>query len=84
MDLTVLNDLDITADGSFHWVSGAGGVVEGRAVGGGSGDRRGKLTIRGQTAIFKGDDGSIQTYTFIKMPGETVSFSIGPNLFIRK
>lgn len=84
-DLTVTHELEIGADGSFHWVSGTGGVVAGRAVARENRNLRGKLTIRGLTATFKGDDGSVQNYTFLPVPGEPVgAFAIGRDMFVRK
>jgi hypothetical protein len=81
--LTVTHTLDIGAGGAFHWVMGSGGVVAGRAVASTGRDLRGTLTMRGTTATFRGDDGSVLTYYLHRVPGDEVvtAFSVGGDMF---
>jgi hypothetical protein len=83
--MTATNELTIGADGSFRWTGATGGRGDGYVAFGGARDVRGKLTLRGSTAIFKADGGAVETYTFLRMPGEPVTvFSLGRLMFARK
>jgi hypothetical protein len=83
--MTTSHELTIGADGAFHWTGGTGGSGDGWAAFGGARDVRGKLTLRGSTATFRADNGSVETFTFLRMPGDPATvFSVGRNMFARK
>ena len=74
--------LVIQADGQYRRTGGMGGVVAGRAATGGAKDSAGKLTIKGSTIIFRGDDGTITSQTFVPVSGDPVrAFSIYSDMF---
>jgi hypothetical protein len=79
------HELVIGADGSYQWGQGTGGVVEGKAVGGGFSNRAGTMKVDGRLATFTAKDGSVESYTFLAMPGdETTVIAIGSNLFAKQ
>jgi hypothetical protein len=81
--INMTNTLIIDRDGSFHWETGVGGEVSGRAVSNET-NRTGKLQITGSTMTFLGKDGTEASYTFVPLPGSPiVAFSLGSNMFTR-
>jgi hypothetical protein len=84
-DITMTHDLEISLDGSFHWQIVTGGAVPGKAVANTGRDLRGKMAIHGLSATFKGNDGSVLTYTLLPVPGEPMqAFALGRDMFTRK
>ena len=76
--------LRIASDGSFTWKTDRGGVVAGRAVYSSVRDSRGKVTVRGTIITFHNDDGTTETLTFLRVPGNPIkAFSIGMDMFTR-
>ena len=77
--------LVIQADGRYRRTGSIGGVVAGKAVSGGAEASVGKLTIKGSTIIFRGDDDTITSQTFVPVSGDPVrAFSIDSDMFTRE
>ena len=82
--IATTHDLRIAADGSFTWKTDRGGVVAGRAVYSSVRDTKGKLSIRGTIIVFRNDDGTSETLTFLRVPGNPIkAFSIGMDMFTK-
>jgi hypothetical protein len=78
-----LATLVVEPDGRYSWADTVGGVVGGRAAAE-SRTTSGSLLISGQTITFTSDDGSIDTATFLPVPGELLTaFSIDTDMFTR-
>jgi len=81
--IMMTHTLIIDQDGSFHWETGEGGVVSGRAVSNET-NRTGKLRITGSTMTFLRNEGTEESYTFVPLPDSPiVAFSLGSNMFTR-
>lgn len=78
-----VNELVIQPDGRYSWSSTTGGVVSGRAA---ASDRTasGQVTVRGQTIVFRSDDGTTRSHTFVPVAGTPVTaFSVDSDMFTR-
>ena len=75
--------LSIDADGRYRWTGVTGGEVAGRVTASG-GTRTGKLSVSGQTMIFRDDDGSVSARTLLPVAGTPVAaMSLDADLFTR-
>ena len=82
--IATIHDLRIGTDGSFIWKTDRGGVVAGRAVHSSVRDTKGKVSIRGTSITFRNDDGTTETFAFIRVAGTPIkAFSIGMNMFTK-
>jgi hypothetical protein len=79
--MTHLQELTISADGTFRWKRATGGSGDGWAAFGGATEVRGRLTVQGTVATFRSDDGAVATHTILRMPGEPIIFALGRYIF---
>jgi hypothetical protein len=82
--INVASTLVIQDDGRYRWTGAMGGVVSGRAAASEGKARAGTIEISGATIVFRADDGTVTSHTFLPVAGTPlVAFSIDSDLFSR-
>jgi hypothetical protein len=82
--VNVTSILVIEADGRYRWTAAGGGVVSGRAAAAEDRSRTGRVEVSGGTIVFRADDGTATSHTFIPVAGTPLTaFSADSDLFTR-